>query len=32
MKNHVCYTYLIVIIGVNDFEDIRDWAAFHHEN
>ena len=24
------YTYLI-LSEVNDFEDIRDWAAFHHE-
>ena len=30
MKNHVGYTYLI-LSEVTDFEDIRDWAAFHHE-
>ena len=30
MKNHAGYTYLI-LSEVNDFEDIRDWAAFHHE-
>ena len=30
MKNHVGYTYLI-LSEVNDFEEIRDWAALHHE-
>ena len=30
MKNHAGYTYLI-LSQVNDFEDIRDWAALHHE-
>ena len=30
MKNHDGYTYLI-LSEVNDFEEIRDWAAFHHE-
>lgn len=30
MKNHAGYTYLI-LSNINDFEDIRDWAAFHHE-
>ena len=30
MKNHADYTYLI-LSEVNDFEEIRDWAAFHHE-
>ena len=30
MKNHAGYTYLI-LSEVNDFEDIRAWAAFHHE-
>ncbi len=30
MKNHAGYTYL-VLSEVNDFEEIRDWAAFHHE-
>ena len=30
MKNHAGYTYLI-LSEVNDFEEIRDWAAFHHE-
>ena len=28
MKNHAGYTYLI-LSEVNDFEEIRDWAAFH---
>ena len=27
MKNHAGYTYLI-LSEVNDFEDIRDWAAY----
>ena len=30
MKNHAGYTYLI-LSEVHDFEEIRDWAAFHHE-
>ena len=30
MKNHAAYTYFI-LSEVNDFEDIRDWAALHHE-
>lgn len=30
MKNHVGYTYLI-LSQVDGFEDIRDWAALHHE-
>ena len=30
MKNHAGYTYLI-LSAVDDFEEIRDWAAFHHE-
>lgn len=30
MKNHVGYTYLI-LSQVDDFEEIRDWAALHHE-
>ncbi len=30
MKNHAGYTYLI-LSDVDDFEEIRDWAAFHHE-
>ena len=30
MKNHAGYTYLI-LSDVEDFEEIRDWAAFHHE-
>ena len=30
MKNHAGYTYLI-LSQVDDFEDIRDWAALHHE-
>ena len=30
MKNHAGYTYLL-LSEVNDFEEIRDWAAFHHE-
>ena len=30
MKNHAGYTYLI-LSNINDFEDIRDWAAFRHE-
>ena len=30
LKNHVGYTYLI-LSQVDGFEDIRDWAALHHE-
>lgn len=30
MKNHAGYTYLI-LSEVEDFEEIRDWAALHHE-
>lgn len=30
MKHHAAYTYAI-LSGVDDFEDMRDWAAFHHE-
>ena len=30
MKNHAEATYYI-LSQVKDFEDIRDWAAFHHE-
>ena len=30
MKNHAGYTYLI-LSEVDDFEEVRDWAAFHHE-
>lgn len=30
MKNHAGYTYLI-LSEVEDFEDVRDWAALHHE-
>lgn len=30
MKNHAGYTYLI-LSQVDGFEDIRDWAALHHE-
>ena len=30
MKNHAGYTY-IILSEVNDFEEIRDWAALHHE-
>ena len=28
--SHAAYTYFI-LSEVNDFEDIRDWAALHHE-
>ena len=31
MKNHAGYTY-IILSEVEDFEEIRDWASFHHEN
>lgn len=30
MKHHAAYTYYI-LSEVDDFEEIRDWAAFHHE-
>lgn len=30
MKHHAAYTYYI-LSGVDNFEEIRDWAAFHHE-
>ena len=30
MKHHAAYTYYI-LSGVDDFEEIRDWTAFHHE-
>lgn len=30
MKHHAAYSYYI-LSGIEDFEDIRDWAAFHHE-
>lgn len=30
MKHHAAYTYYI-LSGVDDFEEVRDWAAFHHE-
>ena len=30
MKHHAAYTYYI-LSGIRDFEEIRDWAAFHHE-
>ena len=30
MKNHAGYTY-IILSEVEDFEEIRDWASFHHE-
>lgn len=30
MKHHAAYTYYI-LSGVEDFDEIRDWAAFHHE-
>ncbi len=30
MKHHAAYIYRI-LSGVNDFDEIRDWAAFHHE-
>lgn len=30
MKHHAAYTYYI-LSDVDDFEEIRDWAAFHHE-
>lgn len=30
MKHHAAYTYYI-LSAIDDFEEIRDWAAFHHE-
>ena len=30
MKHHAAYTYYI-LSGIEDFEELRDWAAFHHE-
>ena len=30
MKHHAAYTYYI-LSGINDFDEIRDWASFHHE-
>ena len=30
MKHHAEYTYYI-LSGIDDFEEIRDWAALHHE-
>lgn len=30
MKHHAAYTYYI-LDEVQDFEELRDWAAFHHE-
>lgn len=30
MKHHAAYTYYI-LSGIDDFDDLRDWAAFHHE-
>ena len=30
MKNHAGYTYLI-LSQAEGMEDIRDWAALHHE-
>lgn len=30
MKHHAAYTYYI-LSEVHDFEELRDWAAFHHE-
>lgn len=30
MKHHAAYTYYI-LSGIDNFEDLRDWAAFHHE-
>lgn len=31
MKTHVRWTYE-VLNDIPGFEDIRDWASFHHEN
>lgn len=30
MKHHAAYTYYI-LSEIDDFEELRDWAAFHHE-
>ena len=30
MKHHAAYTYY-TLSGIDDFDEIRDWAAFHHE-
>ena len=30
MKNHAGYTYMI-LSEVKDFDEVRDWAALHHE-
>ena len=30
MKNHAGYTYMI-LSEVEDFDEVRDWAALHHE-
>ncbi len=30
MKHHALYTYRI-LSDIDDFDEIRDWAAFHHE-
>ena len=30
MKHHAAYTYYI-LSEIDDFEQLRDWAAFHHE-
>ncbi len=30
MKDHASYTYYI-LSEIDDFEELRDWAAFHHE-
>ena len=30
MKHHAAYTYYI-LSEIDDFEEIRDWVAFHHE-
>lgn len=30
MKHHAAYTYQI-LSDIEDFNELRDWAAFHHE-
>lgn len=30
MKHHAAYTYYI-LSGIDGFDEMRDWAAFHHE-
>ena len=30
MKDHASYTYYI-LSEIDDFEELRDWASFHHE-